>query len=60
MALYPIRCRLVAYKVDAVWHCGHLIVDKGDSLIFSLDCCMCTVCHGLLVLPLGVLGKLYS
>ena len=44
--------------VDPLRHCVISFGEEGAGY-FSLVCGLCTVCHGVFALPLGVIGRLF-
>ena len=53
----PLRCLIVLFSGSSEALC-HLVGEEGAGC-FSLVCGLCTVCHGVFALPLGVIGRLF-
>ena len=52
-------CCFSACLVDPVWYFDHTL-EESWLLCLTLVCGICTVCHSLFALPLGVVGRLCS
>ena len=46
--------------MDTYLRTNAVVVTKVHCIYFILVCALCTVCHGLFALPLGVIGRLWS